>query len=219
MNGIDISNWQPTDVPERVPCDFVFVKATGGPGFVNERLAGQVASARRAGKPVGAYHFARDGWTGTTAEEEAAHFLKHLPAGALPVLDWESDNVHDTGWAARWLDIVERATGVVPLVYMNLSVATRYDWESARVAGRYPLWLAWYLADNRIDWYVPPLPEERVKAELGTSGWDLALWQYTQKGRLPGYAGDLDLNVMYRDVFAQTAAPRDLVAGLGGLSA
>lgn len=195
MHGIDISAYQPDLDFGRVEGDFVFVKATGGPGYTNPHFRRQITEAQAAGYKVGAYHFARDGWTGTTAEEEADHFLATIKGlNVLPVLDWEADNVHDTGWALRWLELVTEALGVKPLIYMNRSVATSYDWSKV-IAGGYRLWLALYGDDKQVVGYQP-------LAAPSLSQWGSpAIWQYTQHGRLPGYPGDLDLNVAYEDVW------------------
>lgn len=194
MHGIDVSAYQPDIDFGAVEGDFVFIKATGGAGYVNPHFRRQVAEARAAGFRVGAYHFARDGWQGTTADEEAVHFLSVIQGlNVLPVLDWEDPTLNpDTGWALTWLRLVEAAEGVKPLIYMNHSVATSYDW-SAVIGGGYKLWLALYGDDQRVNGYQP-------LAAPSLSQWGSpALWQYTQRGRIPGYPGDLDLNIAYTD--------------------
>ena len=195
-NGIDVSAWQPGDIASKVPADFVIVKATEGTGYVNPQLGAQVAAAKRRGKLVGLYHFAsaRD-----TSDAEAAHFLKHarphLDAGAVAVLDWEPAGLsHYTQWAEDWMRRVDHDTGRVTLVYMNLSVSRLGTWTSFGKA--HPLWVAFYGDDGGFNGYAdrfdpPPVP-----------GWRLAMWQYTQHGRLPGYAGDLDLNVYFGGITA-----------------
>lgn len=193
MHGIDVSAYQPDIDFSAVEGDFVFVKASGGTGYANPHFRRQVMEAARSGFRVGAYHFARDGWMGTTADEEAVQFLATVEGvDVLPVLDWEADNVHDTAWALTWLRIVEAATGKKPLIYMNLSVATSHDW-SAVIAGGYKLWLALYGDDKPVTGYQP-------LAAPSLSQWGKpAIWQYTQCGRIPGYQGDLDLNIAYTD--------------------
>lgn len=209
MRGIDISNWQAGIDLATVPADFVIVKATGGAGYTNPHFPAQLRAARDAGRKVGLYHFARDGWKGTTAEAEALYFLRTIEGhhdGAVLVLDWEADNVHDTAWAARWLHLVTEATGTHPLIYMNLSVANTYDW--AAVAKHHPLWLAWYWDNNPVHGY-------QSRPAPGVNHWGApAIWQYTQYGRLPGYNGDLDLNIAYTDLWAARGL---LIPGVEGI--
>lgn len=214
MYGIDISNWQAGINLAAVPADFVIIKATGGAGFVNMAFRAQLAAARADGQRVGLYHFVRDGWTNTTAEQEAAHFLQTIEghhAGAILVLDWEDvpnkpSIVANLAWAKRWLDIVSAATGKKPLLYMNLSVANSYDWSA--IAPAHPLWLAWYWDNNPMHGYVN-------RAAPAVKHWGTpAIWQYTQYGRLPGYSGDLDLNIAYTNPWETRQL---LIPGVEGL--
>lgn len=211
LNGIDISAHQPADTPALVSADFAIIKATGGTGYVNPHaLKQRLAAPRRAGF----YHFAGDGYPWVTPEAEAAHFLDIWRAlaqpGDIPVLDWEPPApVHEVRWAERWLDIVARATGTMPLLYCNLSVATSYDWSRVQAMG-VKLWLALYGNDARIDGYDVPGGTPAAGKVWGIP----AIWQYTQHGRLPGYDGNLDLNIAYEDLWAATSARKPLVPGV-----
>lgn len=190
LTGVDVSNHQPNFDPREFPGDFVIVLATEGAGFTNPDFEWQYDTAREAGKLVGAYHFARNGWN--SPEDEAEYFLSvfgdRVNTGVI-VLDWEDGgNTWDTGWAKRWLDYVKAKTGQTPLVYMSQSVAVSNDWSA--VAPTYPLWLAHYgLAEDRL--YTPDYSGD-------TGAWKRpTIWQYTDTGRAGGYVGDLDLNVGY----------------------
>lgn len=212
LKGVDVSGHQPADVLTRVHSDFALIKATGGTGYVNPYASVQRATAPRR---AGFYHFAGDGYPWTTPEAEAAHFLaqwsKLAQPGDIPVLDWEwPAPVQDTAWALRWLKIVAEATGKTPLLYCNLSVANSYDWHAVQIAG-VQLWLALYGDDKRVDGY-----QDKPRPVVGNGWGHPAIWQYTQHGYLPGYAGNLDLNIAYEDLWSQTT---DLVPGVGGLSA
>ena len=73
LNGYDISAYQGAIDISAVPADFVIIKATGGDGYVNPNWRNQLAAARNAGKLVGVYHFARDGFTNATAAAVRLH--------------------------------------------------------------------------------------------------------------------------------------------------
>lgn len=211
LNGIDVSAHQPSNVIDTVPADFAIIKATGGTGYVNPRAAVQMSYAPERN---GLYHFAGDGYPWTTPEAEAQHFLaqwsKLAEVATIPVLDWEPPApVEDVAWAERWIDIVAGATGKTPLLYCNLSVATSYDWSRVQALG-VKLWLAWYGNDGRIDGYLA----SPVNAPLANGWGPPAIWQYSQHGYLPGYGGNLDLNIAYEDLWASS---RDLVPGLKGV--
>lgn len=199
MNGIDISKWQAGIDLSKVPCDFVICKASGGLGYPNFDFDRQIKQAMSLGKLVGAYHFARDGYTGTTPEQEAAVFLKKVKpyiGKAVLVLDWEADAVKlGAGWAKRWLDYVRKETGVTPFLYSYLAEAKQKKW--AEVAKTYPLWVAQYASGyTPVRGYLPDPPGEK---DVGCWGKNIAIRQYTSQGYLSGYSGNLDLNLAYID--------------------
>jgi lysozyme len=198
LNGYDISAYQGQLNPTAVPADFVIVKITGGDGYVNPNWQTQLNAARAAGKLVGVYHFARDGFTGSTAQSEANWFIQHaapiLDGTVVAYLDWEGDNVGDVGFAKAWLDIVTSQTGVKPLIYLSYATITAYDWSSVANAG-YGLWeSAYVLGYQKIYGYAPPAGRSPIPY-WGT----IAEWQYTSSGQLPEWPNDLDLDIFYGD--------------------
>ncbi|MFJ3959026.1 GH25 family lysozyme [Arthrobacter sp. NPDC090010] len=199
LQGIDISGWQRGIDLAAVPADFVIIKATGGTGFTSSACEAQYQAAKGAGKLRGVYHFAREQGYAGSAVEEADYFVSETSGylrdpETLLVLDWEGDNVADTVWAKSWLDRVRLRTGKVPLIYMSHSTATRYDWSDVARAG-YGLWISAYvLGDQRINGYAVP------EGLLPVHAWPfIAMHQFTASGRLPGWNGDLDLDVFFGD--------------------
>lgn len=216
-NGIDVSSNQDSDVTKRVAADFVIVKVTEGTGYVNPFLGEQVAAARARGAAVGLYHWAT---AQASSDEEATAFLRaakpHLDAGAVAFLDWEPAGLASyTAWAEDWLRRVDHATGRTTGIYMNLGVSRLASWSA--FAKAHPLWLAYYGDGARFDGYATSFHPPAVP------GWRLALWQYTEHGRLPGYGRDLDLNVYLGGVREWDKATGTAVAAapnidpLGGL--
>jgi len=96
----------------------------------------------------GAYHFARPD-LGNSPEAEADWFVSqtrgYMHDGVIPVLDWEPSGSYKTWswWALRWLQRVEAAWGVKPMIYMSASVIQMTDWTSV-ANGNYGLWVAGY---------------------------------------------------------------------------
>ena len=200
LNGIDISNHQSKidlkKVFRNTATDFVIVKATEGTHFVDKYCDRFYQVAKEAGKCLGIYHFARPDRNG--AVEEAKFFVsntKNYFGDAIPILDWETGNVANTGWAKEWLDTVYDLTGVRPMIYMSESVANSYNWKS--VAGaNYGLWVAKYRDFQRDYNY----DMRRAGSKPKVKQWPVyAMWQWTSAGRLDGYNGDLDCNVFYGD--------------------
>jgi lysozyme len=198
LNGYDISAYQGSLNPAAVPGDFVIVKATGGDGYVNPNFRAQIQAARNAGKLVGIYHFARDGYTAATAQSEAVWFIRNagdlLDGTVLAVLDWEADNQTDVGYAKAWLDTVTAQTGVKPVIYMSFATIKAADWSSVANAD-YGLWEAAYvLGYQQINGYA--VPGGRSAIPYWSS---ICMWQYTSSGYLPGWGSALDLDVFYGD--------------------
>lgn len=198
LNGIDISAEQYGIDFAAVPGDFVTIKSTGGDGYANPYLRQMVAAAKAAGKLVGVYHFARDGYTNATAASEAAWFIRNagdlLDGTVMCVLDWEADNATDVGYAKAWLDTVTAETGVKPVIYISYKDIEAADWSPVANAD-YGLWEAAYVLGYQvINGYNEPTGRAPIPY------WNtLCEWQYTSSGQLPNWGGRLDLDSFYGD--------------------
>ncbi len=187
LQGIDISHYQRGINLENVNCDFVICKATEGVGYTDPLCNQFYQTAKRLGRKLGVYHFARPD-LGNSAVEEADWFLSQVQGyikEAMLILDWErqTDNV---AWAKAWLDRVYEQTGVKPVIYMSAYPANSYNWQSV-VDGNYGLWIASYGANTGS----PGVPPQNRY-------WPFyCMWQYTSRGRLNGYNGNLDLDIFY----------------------
>lgn len=193
LDAIDISDHQKGIDLTKVPGKVVIIKASEGVDWADPSLAANVASARAAGKIVGFYHFARPlAQSGNTAQAEAESFVKFvtplIQKGDFLALDWEAENIGNVAWAKEWLDRVYTAFGVRPLFYSYLNALSTFDWSS--VSAYYPLWLAQYPTTAQ-QGYGP------VAAHAVIPGtWKLYIWQYSSKGLLTGWTGDLDLDIV-----------------------
>ena len=194
LKGIDISHHQKGIDLGAIDVDFVICKATEGNGYTDEMCDTFYQKAKSLGKKLGVYHFARPD-LGNSPEAEADWFVKETLGyhkEAMLILDWESGNLKDTVWARKWLDRVYSKTGVKPVIYMSASVMSSANWGDV-VAGDYGLWVANYGSNNGT-------AQEEVFNRYPLKYWNFyALWQYTSKGRLNGYNGNLDLNYFSGD--------------------
>lgn len=194
LKGIDISHHQDGINIASLDVDFVIAKATEGVGYTDNCCDKFYQAAKNAGKKLGVYHFARPD-LGNSAIDEADYFLKETTGyhkEAILVLDWESGDLTNVSWAKAWLDRVKEKTGVKPVIYMSASVMSSADWSSV-VNADYGLWVANYGANDGT-------PQESVFDRYPLKYWTFyALWQYTSKGRLAGYNGNLDLNYFSGD--------------------
>jgi lysozyme len=181
--GLDVSHHQKeidwAQVSRQGAADFVFVKATEGSDFVDSLFASNWDALDQYGIRRGAYHFFRAYGCG---DVQAAHFLSHVqmkPGDLAPVLDIEVLDGIDPAImveeAQIWLQTVERALGVKPIIYSNLHFYERF--LSGHLDG-YPLWLARY-SERR-----PHL----------ASGQKWHIWQFANDGCIDGIPQKVDLN-------------------------
>lgn len=197
LNGIDVAQYQEEASLNLIGTDFYIIKASeGGADWADSALESNVAEARMAGKPIGFYHYARPLFTeANTAAEEARSFLTviapYVRLGDFFVLDWEAENQNRTDWALEWLRIVQKATGGTPFLYINTATLNDHAEAWGPVEAEFPLWLASY-GPNTPGGFNPRKPSFPVEWAAG-----FKMWQYTSRGRLDNYDGDLDLNVFY----------------------
>ena len=192
--GMDISSYQSTINVGDVPADFVIVKATGGNGYVNKHWEWQVQETLDSGKLLGIYHYAWENGFEDSAKTEAWHFLnhvKHLKGLFVPALDVEDNAVNlDAGWYKEWMDIVSSELGSDCLFYTGAYVVNHKDLD---IISNRPLWMASYLYKYYGSGFLydPYNPQD-------TGPWEnVTVYQYTGTGDVPGYDGNLDLDVFY----------------------
>lgn len=202
LKGIDISHWQ-NGFTDFSAVDFAIFKATEGINYVDNCCDKFYQQAKKQGKKLGVYHFARPDLN--SAEAEANFFVENVKGyvkEAILVLDWEpgGGQISNVAWAKTWLDKVYSLTGVKPIIYMSQSPENSYDWSSVANSD-YGLWVAKYGSNNGQQGTQPTIKHWKF----------YALWQYTSKGRVSGYNGDLDL-----DVFSGDTSAWDKYAGGSG---
>jgi lysozyme len=201
MNGIDISGWQPDINLEKVPCDFVIIKATQGISFISKVWKKQIEQALSLGKYVGVYHYAN----GAGVDVEADHFIdvvRPYLGKVILCVDWENnkkDGKNDNPmfvagnykYCEQLLVAIEKKTGIKPFLYMSKTVARQYKWEVGR---NFPFWCAQYANKNPCYGY----KDNPWTDNKGFGAWNnCKIFQYTSVGILPGYNKDLDLDIAY----------------------
>ena len=186
VHGIDVSHYQ-GDIDWKMlgqtrqgqfPIQFIFMKATEGGDYTDDRFAANFDSARVHGFVRGAYHFYNPK---TDANKQADFFIQSVklePGDLPPVLDIEKKGKDMKKLQADlkvWLRKVENHYGVKPIIYASYKFKTRYLNDS--VFNTYPYWIAHYYVDS-------------VRYEG-----DWKFWQHTDVGTLPGIDEKVDLNV------------------------
>lgn len=214
--GVDVSHWQGNIDWAKVKgagYSFAIMKATEGKGMVDDTLAANLQGAREAGIATGVYHFCRASDV-AEAQAEAAFFISVLDGvGGLmaitipPILDIETVQATTTGEVTgishAWLESVEAYYGIPPMFYSYPWFADEYLESSL---SKYKIWLADYNKN-------PP------NDHCGCTEWTFL--QFTDKGQVPGIAGNVDLNEFQGSVeeLLYKMSPDDANKAIGFLSA
>lgn len=181
--GIDVSHYQNRinwkTVAEQNDVNYVYIKATENAGLVDNMFETNLRQARRAGIPVGCYHF-----FSPTASPLAQ--LKNLTSTVpnlrehdlIPMIDVEVKGKNTTPEQLRhrlrqFLKAVEEYYGVKPLIYTGQNFFNKY------LSGHFDDYLF------MIAKYSAGVPEL-----LGNPRF--AMWQFSASGRIRGINGDVD---------------------------
>ena len=188
LKGVDIASYQKKDYPGY---DFVIVKATEGRTYINPKWKDQTENAIKNGQLLGLYHYCRP--ENNRPEDEAKFFVDVIwPYRGKAVLaaDWEQVALnYSPEWLLRFMQEVERLTGVKPLLYIQQSAISNGQYDIIAEAG-YKLWMAQY--------------NSYMSSHHGA--WtEVTVWQYTSTG------GALDKDNFYgsREDWLAMASPED----------
>lgn len=186
MNGIDVASYQSGIDFSKVPVDFVIIKITQGLNYINPAYKNQLASALNNKKLTGVYHYI----TGDGASAEAKHFCNNIKdriGKSIICLDWEQGSNkawNNTAYLRKIVQKVISLTNIIPVIYVQQSAMQSVK----KVVPNCPLWIAQYANMNITGYQIKPWNEGK---------YDCVIRQYSSKGRLTGWAGNLDLNKFY----------------------
>ena len=193
--GVDVSAHQAEidmNVLKEQNIVFIYIKATEGSTWQDDRFAENWVNAKKAGLWSGAYHFFSYDSEGKT---QAENFIKtvgpSLKGRLLPAVDVEYYGDKEQNPPARadvikelrtYLEMIENQYAVKPVIYTRSDIYEKYlkgefdeykKWMSSVYTP-----LSWNYKD---DWYI---------------------WQYLNRGELKGYSGGekyIDLNILNKD--------------------
>ena len=180
---IDLSHWN--TIPQSLVAARdsgvrgVIHKATEGTGTVDNKLGARFNMARDAGMLWGMYHFIRPGRIADQADFFVRTAVPLIDQHTLLALDYEDADV-SLGQCEQWISKVEVLTGHSVVLYSGHVLKDKIkagDIPGALVERR--LWLAQYTTGK------PTLPK----------GWSKYwLWQWSDKGTVPGIEPPTDVN-------------------------
>ncbi len=178
--GIDISHHQhhiDWDQVATEPISYVYIKATEGRTFVDDRYARNISEARRVGLSVGSYHFYRPNTPWQEQFANMTNIVKVEEQDLVPLIDVEvRGNVSESKFIADlklFIQAVESHYGKRPLIYSGQHFYNKH------LAGHFPqhqFMIARYNADR----------------PLLSDGKDYIMWQYSERGRVSGISTNVD---------------------------
>lgn len=164
---------------KRYPIEGVIHKATEGKTVVDEKLSSRYHLAKEADLLFGVYHFVRPG----NMKEQVDFFINITDSLGVPrettlyALDYEVQGVSIPD-VIEFMQYLEQNIEASPVIYSGHLLKEKITPQAVPVLSKYRLWLAQYGPK-------PVMP----------MGWsNYFLWQYTDKGTVPGIAGPVDLN-------------------------
>lgn len=197
MKGIDVSTHQKKIDWEKVKADgieFAMLRAGYGNNNIDAYFVRNVKECNRLNIPVGVYWFSY-AYTVDMARREARQCIEAIKPYKIDfpvVFDFEYGSVEyaekkgvkitkqmATEFVIAFCDEVEKA-GYHPMNYTNQDYMKRY-FDMSKL--KYDLWLA--------------LWPKSGKPDKDRSG-ECQIWQYTEKGRVNGIAGNVDMNIAYK---------------------
>jgi lysozyme len=210
IRGMDCSKYQKDinwSLAKAVGIDFAIIKITEGGTYHEDNiynLKARILDAQKNNVKVGYYHFARPGSLNSPEQdalEEVQNVLSHigfLPSANFPLaLDIEAYSNSDVWAQTDKVDHMNRfiTTFINKLNEQNIRVIlysykSFLDTNTTPIFNLQPLWIAAYLNNPEVS--LPVIP-------IGWTEWKI--WQFTEKGQVNGYNGDIDLDIMKKEYF------------------
>ena len=186
VKGLDVSHYQGeidwNKVRETKEYAFAYIKATEGHDFVDDKFQTNWEGAKKNSLSVGAYHFFS---MRSSGHDQAQEYIRTVPRneGTLPpALDIEINMRHDPVKARAEISIIlrelENHFGKKPIIYVTYESYNAFIKNSF---SEYPIWI-----------------RDIIKyPNLGNRDW--LIWQYNNRGLVPGIKGHVDINVFNGD--------------------
>lgn len=206
--GVDVSAYQGTDMSgyARAGARFCIVKTTEGTGWVNDKAAAQIRSAKANGMMVMGYHYAHSGGSVSAARNEANYAISHarsmgVPARSYLAMDFESDasgnRQANTDAAIAFMQTVRNA-GYLPLFYSGAAYMSAH-FDTNQIIQKFPgsLWVASYKVLGR---------QDSPDFNYFPSRNGIAIWQFTDD--LKGMRVDGNINVLPLSFLETAPAPQ-----------
>lgn len=181
FDGIDVSKYQLNinwdEIKKNPKIQYVYIKATEGCDHTDHRYEDNIRNARKHGVKVGSYHYLTNRSSATAQFQNFVRTARKEEQDLIPFIDveecsrWNSQQLRDS--LKVFADLLEDYYGCKPLIYTSESFFNKH---LGRAFKDYPLFIAKY------------------SANAPSIGYNWIMWQYSDKGTIPGIKSNVDLS-------------------------
>lgn len=195
LQGIDVAKWQGTINWAKVKKNFAILKVTEKGNGIEPAFERNYQGAKANGLLVGAYRYVY-AKTVSAAEVEASSIVVALKGKKLDCgiwLDMEDSTIKVLSKSAL-TKIIEAEAKILKQNGYNVGIYCNRDWylnvlEGEKLAKTYPFWIARYPSKDTGAFNAnSTLSPEKFAAA----------WQYSQRGKVDGISGYVDLDVAFK---------------------
>lgn len=200
MKGIDVAKWQGTinwSMVRSAGVEFAILKIIDKTGKMESSFAYNFAEAAAQELPIGVYNYSY-ATSIAKAQADAKKVLEALHGRELLYRVWlDVEDDCQKGLERQLIELINEYKAVIEEngyefgVYTGLSFYNSYIRPYAALL-ECPFWIARYPSNKVM--HIGSEPSTDKKPDILHTLWG---WQYSSKGRIPGIAGDVDLNKMY----------------------
>lgn len=183
IQGIDISHHNKVYDWKKISSNsyFCIIKATEGYTFRDPKFKSYWKSTEKHKIVRGAYHFFSPDVSAEKQFKNYSNVVKLKKGDIPPVLDVEVEGIN-IDEVNKWLRLAEKHYGVKPIIYCGVYYYNTFMKD--KIDTSYPIWIA----DAQI-----------YESESICKTHDCFIWQYSDKGRVEGIYGDVDLDRLLVD--------------------
>ncbi len=204
IKGIDLSHWQGNvifsklfDKTDNSSFDFIILKLSQYQ-TKDSKFEQYYASAKDKYK-VGCYIYnkARSIAQAKVEAEFAVNELKGREMSAWVWLDMEDNSLVNLGKNVL-TQIIDTEANILKKAGYKVGIYCNPNWyknilNSKNLAKRYKFWIARY----------PESDNGTLKESISPKSY-ASIWQYSSKGKVNGISGNVDMNILYEDIFSNS---------------
>jgi lysozyme len=190
------------------------MKVSQGINFIDGQAKTNANKAKAAGLKIGYYHYAEqytdsniDSDIIANAQAQAKHFIEVVKTLPKPdfQLTLDLENFEDKNGNVRNWSVVKKINDLWVDTFIKELKNAKYD---IIIYSGKP-WLDDHITTSKFNsiplWHSQWLLQPEITNPTISNAWkDWIIWQFSSNGKINGYTGNIDINVMRKSFFNQT---------------